>query len=266
MKRSAMVVVVTLLFAGAAAAQSGSEPVHNASAARADQSPALPAGAPIEAVLSKTLDSHKLKPGDSVMAETTESTEDNGKTIIPRGTKLEGHVVQASARSKGDTYSSLAIVFDKAVLKHGEQIPLNVTVQAMAAPVNTMPPSNNNSDMSAAAPPQVPGESLPNSPNRTMGGVPPAGMAPTANPDAAANTNVGNAMDGTGAVGGTNSSGRLTANSRGVFGLKGIGLTGSTTRSQQTASVITSTGKNVHLDSGTQLLLVTQTPTAAPKS
>ena len=272
MKRSAIAIVVALFFAGAAAAQSGSEPVQNTSATRADEPTTLPAGAPIDATLTKSLDSHKLKPGDSVTAETTESTEDNGKTIIPRGTKLEGHVVQASARSKGDTYSSLGIVFDKAVLKHGEQIPLNVTVQAIAAPVNAAPqPDNSNmGNMAATSPSQVPGD---NSPNRSMAGVPPqgagvppTGMAPTANPNAAANTNVGNAIDGTGAVGGTNSSGRLTANSRGVFGLKGIGLTGSTTRSQEPASVITSTGKNVHLDSGTQLLLVTQTPTTAPKS
>jgi hypothetical protein len=46
--------------------------------------------------------------------------------------------------------------------------------------------------------------------------------------------------------------------------LPGIGLTMGTEGAQHSA-VITSTGKNVHLDSGTQVLLVTQGP-ATPKS
>jgi len=260
MKRSVTAIMVALLFGGLAGAQSGSEPVRNTTT-RGEEAVSLPPGAPIDAALSKSLDSHKLKPGDPVTAETTESTEDNGKIIIPRGTKLEGHVVQASARSKGDAYSSLGIVFDKAVLKHGEQISLNVTVQAIAAPVNATPPSAS-SDLGSSST-AVPGQ---NSQNQTPAGMAPAGMAAAPNPNAGANTNVGNAIDGTGAVGGTNSSGRLTAQSRGVFGLKGLGLTGSTAGGQEPASVITSTGKNVHLDSGTQLLLVTQTSTPRPHS
>ena len=60
-----------------------------------------------------------------------------------------------------------------------------------------------------------------------------------------------------GAAGGLNASGTLMSNSRGVFGLNGLNLDFAASNSTE-GSVITSTGKNVHLDSGTQFLLVSQ--------
>ena len=60
-----------------------------------------------------------------------------------------------------------------------------------------------------------------------------------------------------GAVGGLNSSGQLTSNSQGVFGLNGLNLNAAASNATE-GTVITSAGKNVHLDSGTRMLLVTQ--------
>ena len=65
-----------------------------------------------------------------------------------------------------------------------------------------------------------------------------------------------------GAVGGVNAVGQLTSNSSGVFGLNGLTLT-SVAQSGTQGSVITSVGKNVHLDSGTSMLLVTRSAVAA---
>jgi hypothetical protein len=56
----------------------------------------------------------------------------------------------------------------------------------------------------------------------------------------------------------------LTPNSRGVFGVQGGVLKPETTNG--TGSLITSTGKTLHLDSGTQLLLVTRETNAAETS
>jgi len=63
-----------------------------------------------------------------------------------------------------------------------------------------------------------------------------------------------------------NAAGQLTSNSQGVFGLEGLNLNTAAANSTQ-GSLITSTGKNVHLDSGTQLLLVAQgqASTESPK-
>jgi hypothetical protein len=60
-----------------------------------------------------------------------------------------------------------------------------------------------------------------------------------------------------GAVGGLNAAGQLTSNSQGVFGLNGLNLNAAGSNSTQ-GSLITSTGRNVHLDSGTRMLLAAQ--------
>jgi hypothetical protein len=65
-----------------------------------------------------------------------------------------------------------------------------------------------------------------------------------------------------GTAGGLNAAGQLTSNSRGVFGLNGLNLNSAAMNSSQ-GSIITSAGKNVHLDSGTQMLLVSQAAAGA---
>jgi len=57
-----------------------------------------------------------------------------------------------------------------------------------------------------------------------------------------------------GAIGGVNSSGTLYASSRGVFGLEDIGLEPNTVPSAG-SSVILAHARNVHLASGTRMLL-----------
>jgi hypothetical protein len=56
-----------------------------------------------------------------------------------------------------------------------------------------------------------------------------------------------------------NAAGQLTSNSQGVFGLNGLNLNAAASNATE-GSVITSAGKNVHLDSGTRMLLVSQMP------
>src|SRR5436305_946656 len=90
-------------------------------------------GTAFNAALSCPVDSKKCKPGDAVNARTTEAIKSEGKMVIPKGSKLVGHVTEASARGNGETESALGIVFDKAILKNGQEIPLNVAIQALAS-------------------------------------------------------------------------------------------------------------------------------------
>jgi len=62
-----------------------------------------------------------------------------------------------------------------------------------------------------------------------------------------------------GAVGGLTTAGRLASNSSGVFGLEGLSIDSAASTATQ-ESIIVSATKNVHLDSGTQLLLRTTVP------
>ena len=65
-----------------------------------------------------------------------------------------------------------------------------------------------------------------------------------------------------GAVGGVNAAGQLTSNSRGVFSMNGLSLNPVATNNTQ-GSMITSIGKNVHLDNGTRMLMVTEASASA---
>ena len=209
----------------------------------------------LNAELSTTVDSRKAKAGDGVTAQITEAVKEDGKIVIPKGSKLLGHVTQASARSKGDPGSSLAIQFDKAVLKNGEEIPLSVWIRAIAAePRGVYEPGPEQNTM--AGTPGA-GQSPMGSGHNTMGG-PPAPTAPPvgASTESANGAGSPNAAERTaGAAGGLNAAGQLAPNSRGVFGLEGVHLAADAPGATQ-GTLITSSGKNVRLDSGTRLLLV----------
>jgi hypothetical protein len=247
MIRYGILFLTGLLFVGSAAAQSDKDA----------QTAALPPGAAIRATITSSIDSKKIKKDDKVTAETNAETKMGDKIVMPRGAKLVGHVTHAAARSKGDAYSSVGIVFDKAILKHNQEIPLNVTIEALA--------SAPQSAMSAApdmGPSPSPGGGMSGRP-----GTPSTAPPPTANnssnvENTIGNTDTNNASAGKGAVGGLDNSGMLTPQSRGVFGLQGIGLAAGTLGAEP-GTVITSTGKEVRLDSGTQVLLITQAVQAA---
>jgi hypothetical protein len=269
MNRIAMVVLVGMFSVGTAAAQSDKDLTPPQQTPTATSTPAAAAngslanGSAIEASLTKSLDTKKAKKGDAVDARITEDAkEQSGTTVIPKGSKLEGHVTQASSREKGDSYSTLGIVFDKAVLKDGQQVPLNVSLQAIALSQDAATAPAAGSGMSGMSPAgggsQASSSGRPGGTGGGMSSAPSASPMPT-NTNGASNIDTDNAMAGKGAVGGLTSSGKLSPNSRGVFGLQGIGLATASEGTQQ-AAVITSTEKNVHLDGGTQLLLVTQSP------
>ncbi len=208
----------------------------------------LPSGTAVNAELNSSVDSKKAKVGDKVEAHTTEEIKYAGKVIVPKGAKLEGHMTEATARSKGDGGSTLAIQFDKAIVKKGEEIPLNVAILAIAAPLP---------DFSGGAP---------GSGGDSRGGAPTANGSPMGtshSPTASPGTpNYPGAAD---ATTGPNGAAQLSAKSRGVYGLGDLKLLAASSGAAQT-TVITSSGKNVHLDGGTRLLLVVPEPVAAATS
>jgi len=241
----------------------------------------LAAGTVVNAELDKSLDSKKAKAGDSVTARTTEAVKEGGKVVLPKGTKLTGHVTRASARGKGDNDSTLGVQFDHAELKGGQGMAVQLALQALAAPSGATPIGGDDLQGigSAGSSASAGGAS------RASVGAPVGGAVSGAGSTVARTTgNVAGAADSTvnttadlangaagssattsqGAVGGLNSSGRLTPNSRGVFGLNGLSLTAASSNSAQ-GSVIASSGKSVRLDSGTRLL-ATQANTSASAS
>jgi len=244
----------------------------------------LAAGTAINAELDKSLDSKKARVGDAVTARTTEAIKEAGKVVLPKGAKLIGHVTRASARNKGDSDSTLAMQFDRAEIKGGQEISVQLNVQAMAAAPGVTPIGGDDLQGmgSAGAGASAGGRGAAGGVASTVGGAASgaASTVPRTTQSAAGTVNstvnstttaaagasgaADAAAQGTsqGAVGGVNSSGHLAANSRGVFGLNGLSLNADPSNSTE-GSVIASAGKSVQLESGTRLLLVAQANTSA---
>lgn len=255
----------TAVQANKSGAQASSDTLASANAGQSSLS--LSSGTSVNATLSQPVDARKNRPGDQVTARTTEVVKSEGRVVIPRGSKLIGHVTQCKARSKEEKESALGILFDKAILKNGQQIPLNVTIQALAAAQSVASASAGADDLAAGAGAGAMGTAR-GSGGGALGGVrSTAGAATGAVANTAANAGgiaggaVGSTVNAAGAtrgsLGGLNAAGQLTSNSQGVFGLNGVNLSSAVASNTQ-GSLITSTSKNVHLDSGTQLLLVVQ--------
>jgi hypothetical protein len=258
--------------------KSGAKASSNTSAstsAKAGQSSAsLSSGTAMNATLSQPVDAKKNKPGDQVTAKTTEATKSEGKVVIPKGSKLVGHVTECKQRSKEEKESALGIVFDKAMLKNGEEIPLNVTIRALAAAQTAAASSVGGDELSAGGgavgSARASGGGALGGVRSTAGAATGAATNTAANAGGVANGAVNSTVNAAGAargaVGGLNTAGQLTSNSQGVFGLEGLNLNAVASNSTQ-GSLITSTSRNVHLDSGTQLLLVSeaQATTQSPK-
>src|SRR5947207_1685180 len=222
-------------------------------------------------VNSSPVDSKKCKPGDPVNARTTEAVKSEGKTVIPKGAKVVGHVTQASARAKGESESALGIGFDRASLKRGEEIPLSVGIQAIAAAQTGASAAGSDIDTMGGMGASAAGSGMAGGRGALGGVTSAAGGAVGAVTNTAASAggvaggavnsaaNAGGSIAGAskGAVGGLNAAGQLTSNSQGVFGLNGLNLHAAASNATQ-GSVVTSSGKNVHLDSGTRMLLVSQ--------
>src|SRR5262249_37953990 len=100
-------------------------------------------GTEMNATLSKPVSARRAKPGDEVTATLAQDTHATGDITWRRGTKLVGHVTEAqphgersgaaNAGGSSGTDSRLGIVFDKAILEDGREVPFNGTIQAIAS-------------------------------------------------------------------------------------------------------------------------------------
>src|SRR2546425_6184037 len=140
MKKILFAVVAVALLTGVSLAQSSAASQTNATAsqnasastAQATDSGQIAAGTTIRAEVAKSVDAKKAKQGDEVVAKTTEDVKSNGQVVIPKGSKIVGHVTEVKARGKGESDSAVGIAFDRATLKDGREMPLSASIQAIA--------------------------------------------------------------------------------------------------------------------------------------
>ncbi|MGA8540008.1 MAG: hypothetical protein WB566_10945 [Terriglobales bacterium] len=212
-----------------------------------NQAPRLAPGSVIPVQLTKSVDAKKVKSGDEVMAKVTVDLKNNaGTVIVPKDTKVVGHVTEAQARSKEQKESEVAIAFDRVVPKNGKPMQMPMSIQAIIAP-----PNSNSTSASAAQPSNQATAGYPElgAASTTPGGRP-GGMEGT--------TPIASVPQTTGSVpveapSGAQARQPITGNTKGVVGIANLTL--STAADTPQGSVVSSQKNNVKLDYGTYLLL-----------
>lgn len=245
------------------AAESGSSIPSNA--APALQPFALPRGTTLLAELSGSLKAKKLKPGDKVKAVLVQDVVAGGKLIVKTDSKLVGHVTEVKVRDAQDTQSRLGIVFDKILLKRHQELQIEAVVQALAPPVLRRSRVDEPDQM---MPP------LMLSPVNNMGSMAAGrgtGSASVTGPSTGTTVTLASSVGDVGTIttvqstpgNGVSSVTPAVARNQpisggagvhGVYGLKHLGLTPSTTHATS-GPVIVSAKSDVKLDNGTQLVL-----------
>ena len=221
-------------------AQSGQAPP---TAGQATAQHRIAPGSVIPVQLTKTIDAKKAKTGDPIVATVTmDMTTSTGEVLVPKDTKVMGHITEAKARTEEQKESQLGIAFDRAVLKDGE-MSLPMSIQAViASPSNHA--NGGESDQGASAPAVGGSAASPMSGGRNGGaGQTQAGGTP---PSAAPS-------EGTGASQGNGARPPINGNTQGVVGISNLKLEPGQSAVQ--GSVLSSEKNNVKVESGTMLLL-----------
>lgn len=213
------------------------------------QAPAKPAGGSdsiasgtvLSVELLKGIDTKKCKVNDKIDAKAVADVLLHGQTVVPRNTEIVGHVTEAKAHSKSSPGSMLGIAFDHIVLKDGREVPLEMTVQAIASPVHTYGSEPDSSADMYSMPGMPRGGTM--APARIPTTAPPVTpKSPNTMPDPPSTRGSANATPNS-----------LDSASQGVFGIKGLSL-----ETSGSVSTLSSSTGNVHLDGGTQLALRVQ--------
>lgn len=204
-------------------------------------------GSVIPVQLSKTIDAKKAKTGDEVVATVTQDMKTtSGEVLVPKDTKVIGHVTEAQARNKEQKQSELGITFDHAVLK-GDQMQLPMSIQAVIAPPSSSPSNAGAPEPSSAPAPSAPGGSS----SSPMGGGSRQGGNSGSSPSAQQNYPQGGDSESQ-----SQGSARppITGNTQGVIGMSDVKLESGSQNPQQ-GSLLTSEKNNVKIEKGTMLLL-----------
>jgi len=227
--------------------------------------------------LESKLDAKNAKAGETVLLKTTGKVTTADGTVLPKGTRLIGHVTEAQAHDSAHAESHLGITFDRAELKNGQSFLIHSTIES----VNPRPDYTASSSMGGGDSFDTPvGGGMAG--GRAMGGGRIAGgglvggaVGRTSIETANAGQHVASATEGTahtteniagssrhvtenatantaeslhGAAASASTSNRAMAHST---GLPGVMLHNSD--AANASGTLSASNKNVHLDSGTQM-------------
>jgi hypothetical protein len=261
MKRTILVVSLSLACAVAAYAQQtdtrASGDLSNQTSAKAGKVIQLDSGTRLAGELQNTLDVRKAKVGDQVLLKTTQAVKSGGHTVVPKGSRLIGHVTEVAQKGKGNGASRVGILFDR--LEQGSlAVPISATISSITS--GRASARSNNDGMFDTGGSASSSTSSRSSASANNGGL----LGGVVN---STTSTVGGVVGGTTSAVGTtvDSTTSAVGNTAGGLGrsLGGIQISESSSTSVEGSSVLSLQGGNLRLEKGTNFnLVLTQSASA----
>jgi len=269
MKKILLAISLTIAVTGVALAQTAetrgrTSASNTTSASKQGQQVNLQSGTQLAAQLENTLDARHAKAGDRVVMKTTQAIKQDGQVVVPKGSRLIGHVTDVQQRTKSDNQSVIGIAFDR--LQNGSMnVPIAATIVSitqahagaqssasddlLGSQTTTSSSSSSRSSTNAGSGQRGGSGGLLGGVGNTVGGAVNTTTSTVGNVAGSATTAVGST------VGATTSA---TANSTGNLGgtLRGLQITQSGNASASGGSTLSLTGGNLRLESGTTFNLL----------
>ncbi len=88
----------------------------------------------VRVTLEKRLVMKKLKAGDQVEGKLQQDIKVEGELVVAKNSRFVGHVAELMSHDRGDPISRLAILFDRAVMKDGGELPLYGAIAGVLVP------------------------------------------------------------------------------------------------------------------------------------
>ena len=88
--------------------------------------------------LDGQLDSKTAKPGDRVVLKTIEKVQTSDGTIIPKGSRMIGHVTQVQPYDKEHGAALLGIAFDHVEMKNGQNLAMYMLIRGVSPSASAM--------------------------------------------------------------------------------------------------------------------------------
>ncbi len=212
---------------------------------------------PVNGELVGKLDSKTAKSGDTVIVKTSEAFRTSEGVVVPKGSRLVGHVTEVQAHGNGTQDARLGIAFDRAELKGGQSVAMQTVIQSVAPPASAVS-MDSSEDLSTMGGAHAMGGG-----GRTGGGLLGGATATTAVVGSSLGHTVGGSVGatnnlagnagatvGSGLNGAAGATGSLSTHATAI---PGVMLAGGATAS--TSGVLSASKHNVHLESGTQMTL-----------
>jgi hypothetical protein len=229
---------------------------------------------PVTGELVGKLDSKTAKPGDKVVLKTNKKIQSADGTVIPKGSRLVGHVTEVQAHQKGHGDSHIGLLFDRAELKDGQSMAIHSMIESMQPSASALAASSASTADVFDTPIGGGGGAMGGGAvggGRVGGGGLLGGAASGASMVTDAGGRVGSNLGATtgSAVRTTSNLGeRATGNlasgvggaadGAGLLGARATGVPGIMLQGNEAGSIsgmLSAANKNVHLDSGTQMVL-----------